>query len=248
MLRTCQHVRKMWVSSSLQLIPSTNNELAPVNHTILRKLKISKHLGHLETVVKPSLPVRARELRKRLFALFDSLCVSPAKTTTPEANKSLGYQHRLKQQVEWERLVDRALLDLLNLRLTLAKSSLRYLWTFPKVGDKFKEKSMESEDARSEPTTTTPRQDSTVYVCLSPSITSFERKDKSLPVVVVPARVILEDFVAAEVMASRLVRNRHVQMSGDGTLGTLEGSEANGDTSERTARSQSLEASQAGLR
>ncbi|KAK5452007.1 hypothetical protein LTS15_007730 [Exophiala xenobiotica] len=168
-----------------------------LNQDLVAKLKLENRLKHLESVVKPNLPQRAQHCQAKLYEVFDSICVTLAKgqqawlTAGPSASSTeCSFSTRHEQQVRWEELLNGVFLDLLHLKLTMLKSSMSYLWRFPKQGDGFKAEWMKS----AHDLEASIPEGSLVYVCLSPALFCSGRTSDARPTLVAAALVVVEGF------------------------------------------------------
>lgn len=128
-----------------------------------------------------------------LYEVFDSLCVTLAKGQRAsltagflESSTECSFSSRYEQQVRWEKLLYGVFLDLLHLKLTMLKSSMSYLWRFPKQGDGFKAEWMKPAHEASVP------EGSSVYVCLSPALFCSGRTSDARSTLVAAALVVVE--------------------------------------------------------
>lgn len=166
-----------------------------MNPDFVAKIKLENRLKHLESVVKPNLPERAQHCQAMLYEVFDSLCVTLAKAQrasltagSSESSTEYSFYLRREQQVRWEGIMYSVFLDLLHLKLTMLKSSMSYLWRFPKQGDGFKAEWMKSAHEASIP------EGSLVYVCLSPALFCSGRTSDARSTLVAAALVVVEGF------------------------------------------------------
>ena len=92
--------------------------------------------------------------------------------------KCVQYKHQVKQ----------AFLDAYELRLTLAKSVMKYTFRFPNMGQSYDPVSMKAANVVNGQHS----QEETVYACLSPAVFTQDRKGSTDRMVAVPALVLLQ--------------------------------------------------------
>jgi hypothetical protein len=163
------------------------------NPTLLHKVRITNKLDYLENIIRPSLAASAESLQARLLEVFIGLRVIPP-TEMGGKNKQFltegarDYDLRYHQLTECQEHLDVAFLKALDLRVTLAKSQLKYDFRFPRQGDEFQQWMEQIPQA-------IPALEgkSRICLCLRPAIFSRGRIEGSLKTkLVIPALVMLD--------------------------------------------------------
>ncbi|KIW30964.1 uncharacterized protein PV07_02650 [Cladophialophora immunda] len=180
---------------NLRHIPSPNCEQCTIfniceqyNHYIARNVSVKRANQYIDKVIRPALPRRASEIQEKLYKVLISISIPSARVGKPE-NKGFELQDQKLRQ--WQEHVEAALLDLLDMRTTMAKCSLVYGFRLPAVGCLFDGDWMEPAHPENEGFA----RDDHVYLCLRPAVFAQNRLENTAPPVLVsPALVMLEGY------------------------------------------------------
>ncbi|KIX92711.1 uncharacterized protein Z520_11563 [Fonsecaea multimorphosa CBS 102226] len=160
------------------------------NHHLVRNVSVNRFNQYLDKVIRPSLPGRASEIQEKLYNVFISISVPSARVGNSE-NEGFEFQDRKLGQ--WQESIETALLELLDMRTTMAKCMLVYGSRLPSIGHPFEAEWMEPAHREDNRFTTSDR----VYLCLRPAVFAHNRLDNPRPKILVsPALVMVEGYEA----------------------------------------------------
>jgi hypothetical protein len=160
----------------------------------MSKLRIVDRVEYLKTVAKTNMAARQVEYQCRLYDIFINLTIAPVRVSSESPQAADTGSRDAEDAIgknQWEEVMNKAFGKAIELKLDLEKSSRKYEFEFPKLGDGFDRDWMTPAHTIQDAVP----QGSRVSVCLRPAVFSVSRdrigEDR---VLVVWALVMVEGF------------------------------------------------------
>lgn len=140
----------------------------------MNKLRIVDRVEYLKTAAKASTATRPVEYQRRLYDIFTNLTIVPVRVSSESPQAAATGSRDAEEAIgknEWEEVMNKAFGKAIELKLDLEKSSRKYEFEFPQLGDGFDREWMTPTHTLQDAVP----QGSKVYVCLRPAIFSASR-------------------------------------------------------------------------